>query len=102
MLLAAVTAILFAQQPEVPFTDVFVRDGRLVVGGKDFQAVTDRVNVSPDGRRVMLLGKDEPVELVLRVKGRPANRFTGKRIILNPSAGTVHIEGAGAVELKEK
>jgi hypothetical protein len=87
---------------EVPFNDVFVRDGRLVIGGKDFQATADRVNVSPDGKRVLLIGKDNPVELVIRMKGQPANRFVGKKILLNPSEGTLRIEGAGLVEVREK
>lgn len=104
MFLSVLIAVLLTHvpKPEVPFTDVFVHNGRLVVGGKDFQATADRVGVSPDGKRVMLVGKDEPVELVCRLKGQPANRFTGKRIVLNPSEGTMHIEGSGSLEIRER
>jgi hypothetical protein len=62
MLLSLVAAALLAQvpRPELPITDVSARDGKLVVSGKEFEATAARLSISPDGKRVTLLGVLSP------------------------------------------
>jgi hypothetical protein len=89
---------------------VFVRDGKLVVGGKDFEATAHRLAISPDGKRLDLRGGEgDPVQLVYRPKGQTAvHRWAGQRVVFSPTEGTLVLEGgtlvveglAGATEVK--
>ena len=101
MLLSVLTAVLLAQAPKpaLPFTEVFVRDGRIVVGGGAFEAVADQLRVSADGRRVQLLGKDEPVLLVTRSTNQSEHRVTAKQVILHFPDLTLEAVGASKVEI---
>jgi hypothetical protein len=105
MFLSAVAAILIAQapKPETPITDVFARDGKIVVIGKEFEATASRLSISPDGKRVLLLGGDEPVQLRSRVKGgNGVHLVMGQKITLDTAAGTLEVIGAGLVEVRQK
>lgn len=98
-----VSLLSFADVPkpvaEPLVTEAFVRDGKLVIAGKEFQATAQRFTISPDGKSIDLRGMaGEPATLMSRTGG-PQTRMeiTGQRIIFSPSEGTVHVIGAGKV-----
>jgi hypothetical protein len=106
MLFSVLTAVLLAQAPKpvVPFTDVTVRDGRVVAGGREFVAVADRISISPDGKRVILWGKDTPAEFVGRPQGQQEFVVAGQRITIDLGAGTLSVVcgGPGQIRMQEK
>ena len=101
--LLTVGLLSFAEAPKpapvIPFTEVVVRNGKLVVLGKDFQATAHRFLVTPDGKHLHLVGTDdEPATLASRPDGpHTMMQVSGKRIVFSPSEGTVRVEGAGKI-----
>jgi hypothetical protein len=83
--------------PVLPFTDVFVRDGEVVVVGKDFEATAARLVVSPDGKWLELCGTPaRPATLTLRPGERCRSEQAGVRIVYWPADGKIMIS-----EIKE-
>lgn len=98
-----------APKPQVaqwPY-DVYAVSGKVLVGGKDFEATAHRIAISPDGKRLELLGKDgDPVILTHRPKGQTSvHRWSGQRIVFSPADGTLMVDGPGGlteVKFREK
>jgi hypothetical protein len=101
LLAACLLSVAEAPKParQVPFTEAFVRDGKLVVQGKEFHATAHRFMISADGKRLHLVGTDdEPARLLCRPNGPQTTMdVSGKRIVFSPSEGTVRVEGAGTI-----
>jgi hypothetical protein len=86
--------------PALPFTEVFAKDGRVVLVGKDFRVTAARVVVSPDGKSVDLRGTDtEPVTFVRTDGAKKITELSGKRIVysLRDESFRVYVEGPGII-----
>ena len=96
MLYSVLTAVLLAQNPilEMPFTEMSVQNGQVVVEGKKLQASASRIQISPDGSKLELWGTDDtPAVLVFRQSG---NELSGKRIVYARTEDKITVEVIGA------
>jgi hypothetical protein len=87
--------------PVVPFTEVFIRNGQMVIVGSTFEATAGRFILSADGKRLELRGSTrEPATFRTHPKGNPKDtllELSGERIIYSPAEGSFHIDGSGRI-----